>query len=195
MQVQSHQRIASIRKVSRYFLFLSSLALILTPIVAIGAILAVFLMPGGSMDLGQYLLKNAVVGSDAFDILKSGLTMQMKLLSALGLVVFFGLLWILFKHLNHLLNCFYEGEIFNRKAIFHAKKAFFYNCLGTAVYLAGNLVCIVYASIYGEGGHFKAFGYLLAETVDSMIWIGITLLILWPLEIGVDLNEESELTI
>ncbi|MFZ6719241.1 hypothetical protein [Undibacterium sp. Ji49W] len=195
MQVQKHARIANIRKLSRYFLFLSIFAM---AVVAIGGAAFPFIMmmaPSGDLTLVAYLAKAVTVNDGFYSLLQSGITTDLKVIASVVATLFCVLLEFVLIHINKLLTCFYEGEIFNRNAIFHARRAFNLNL----ILVAGGLVIEILAIILnytqpGAGGSGD-IGHFLGSVLDQLTWIGFFLLLLWSLEIGVDLNEEAELTI
>ena len=195
MQVQKHARITSIRKLSRYFLFLNVFTMI---IVAIGGIaipvIAVMASPG-DLTVAAYLAKAVAVDDGFFSLLREGLSAELKVTVVLSSIVFFCMVELVLVHINKLLTCFHEGEIFNKKAVFHARRAFNINLILIALMFLVELIAITlsygYPGVEGTG----SFGHFLGRSFDQIIWLGACLLLLWSLEIGVDLNEEAELTI
>ncbi|PXX41928.1 hypothetical protein [Undibacterium pigrum] len=195
MQVQKHARIANIRKLSRYFLFLT---VALMAIIAIGGIgFPVFLMTVSSGDLtvAGYLARAATLDDGFFSQLKEGLSLQLKVVAGLVWLAWCTVVWRVLVHINQLLTCFHDGEIFNKKAIFHAKRAFNLNLILVASALGIDFLAIVFSYVYPSAGGTGDIGHFLGRVLDQMTWIGFFLLLLWSLEIGVDLNEEAELTI
>lgn len=195
MQVQKHARIANIRKLSRYFLFLSIFAM---AVVAIGGVAFPFIMvmaPSGDLTLIAYLAKAVTVNDGFYSLLQSGITTDLKVIASVVALLFCGLLEFVLIHINKLLTCFYEGEIFNRNAIFHARRAFNLNLILVAGGLGIEILAIILNYTQPGTGGSGDIGHLLGGVLDQLTWIGFFLLLLWSLEIGVDLNEEAELTI
>jgi len=195
MQVQKHARIANIRRLSRYFLFLTVLVMI---ILAIGCIsLPIFLIKVSSGDLTvtEYLVRAATIDDGFFSLLKEGLSVELKVIAGLVWVFWCCVAGLVLVHINQLLTCFHDGEIFNKKAIFHAKRAFNLNLILVVSALAIDFLSIILSYIYPSAGGTGDIGHFLGRVLDQMTWIGFFLLLLWSLEIGVDLNEEAELTI
>ncbi|MFZ6757167.1 hypothetical protein ACO0K9_08090 [Undibacterium sp. Ji50W] len=195
MQVQKHARIANIRKLSRYFLFLNIFAM---AVVAIGGVAFPIIMvtaPSGDLTLIAYLAKAVTVKDGFYDLLQSGITTDLKVIASVVAILSCVLLEFVLIHINKLLTCFYEGEIFNRNAIFHARRAFTLNLILVAGGLVIEISAIILSYTQSVTGGSGDIGHLLGSVLDQLTWIGFCLLLLWSLEIGVDLNEEAELTI
>ncbi|MFZ6766739.1 hypothetical protein ACO0LM_06600 [Undibacterium sp. Di26W] len=195
MQVQKHARIANIRKLSRYFLFLVVAMMFMTGGGGFVLSLMIAFGPIGDLTLTGFLVKSTVQDGGYFALLLSGMTVELKVISVIAVVSFFAMIEFILIHTNQLLTCFYEGEIFNKKAVFHAKKVFNFNLI-----LVGGGICIDFLSIIlsclnPDLGGSREVGRFIGGTIDQLVWIGFFLLLLWSLEIGVDLNEEAELTI
>ncbi|MFZ6656335.1 hypothetical protein [Undibacterium sp. TJN19] len=195
MQVQKHARIANIRKLSRYFLFLSVFAM---AGVAIGGVAFPFILamaPSGNLNLIAYLAKAVTVNDGFYSLLQSGITTDLKIIASVTAIVFCVLIEFVLIHINKLLSCFYQGEIFNRNAVFHARRAFNLNLILVIGTLVVEIIAIILSYIQPGAGSSGSIGLLLGSVFDQLTWIGFFLLLLWSLEIGVDLNEEVELTI
>ncbi|BBB69385.1 hypothetical protein UNDYM_5132 [Undibacterium sp. YM2] len=195
MQVQKHARISNIRKLSRYFLFLNVLTMIVVGIGAIALPIIVMLASSGDLTVMGYLSKAVVVENGFFSQLREGLSTELKVVAVLASLFFFGMIELVLIHINQLLTCFHEGEIFNKKAVFHAKRAFNINLVLVAIMFVVELIAIALSYVYPGHEATGSFTYFLGKSFDQLIWLGACLLLLWSLEIGVDLNEEAELTI
>ncbi|MFZ6639424.1 hypothetical protein ACO0LL_06745 [Undibacterium sp. TC4M20W] len=195
MQVQKHARISNIRKLSRYFFFLTLLAMAIVAAAGAALIIKIVMAQSGDTTVSAYFAQAAVVGNIIVPLLMDGLSAELKVLGILGTILFFGMIEMLLMHIKQLLTCFYEGEIFNRKAVFHAKRAFNINFAFVASVFLVKLFSTVVSYFYPWQGATAHFGPLFAHTFDQIIWLCACLLLLWSLEIGVDLNEEAELTI
>lgn len=195
MQVQKHARIANIRRLSRYFLFLSVALMILIALGGIGFPIFLMTVSSGDLTVTGYLARAATMDDGFFSLFKEGLSLQLKIVASLVWVVWSVVLGKILIHINQLLTCFHEGEIFNKKAVFHAKRAFNINLIVVAATVGLDFLSILLSYIYPINGNTGDIGHFLARIFDHLTWIGFFLLLLWSLEIGVDLNEEAELTI
>lgn len=194
MQIQRHARITSIRKVSGYFLLLLSFSLVITPIAGLISFISFLMKPLGELTVFVFLAKS-VGNKDFLDLLSSGITLELKVfVLTMQFLIFVGIEYFIF-HLHQLVSCFYDGDIFNKAAISHAKKAFTMNFFIMAVLLGCDVIGVTYALLYIDGGNADRLVMLVAAIVDTAVWFGLILLALWSLEIGVALNEEVALTI
>ncbi|MBC3918584.1 hypothetical protein H8L32_13910 [Undibacterium sp. CY18W] len=195
MQVQKHARIVNIRKLSRYFLFLSVFAMAMVAIGGLAFPVIMVMAPSGDLTLTAYLAKAVTLNDGFFTLLQSGISTDLKVIASVVAILFCALMEFVLVHINKLLTCFYEGEIFNRKAIFHARRAFNLNLILAVAMLGINLLAIIFSYVEPSAGGSGNIGHFLGSVLDQLTWIGFFLLLLWSLEIGVDLNEEAELTI
>ncbi len=194
MQIQRHARITSIRKVSGYFLLLLSFSLVIAPITGLISFFSLFMIPSGELSILVYLAKS-VGNKDNLDLLSSGITLELKVFLLTGhVLLFIGIEYFIF-HLHQLVSCYYDGDIFNKNAVSHAKKAFTMNFSIMAVVLLCKGIGATYALLYFDGGNADRLSFLIALIIDTTVWFGLILLALWSLEIGVALNEEVALTI
>jgi hypothetical protein len=194
MQIQRHARITSIRKVSGYFLLLLSFLMVSMAITGLIFFSIILIKPLGNMTILVFLAKSAS-NKDFLELLSGGITIELKIFALAMPVLVFGALEFISFHLHQLVSCFYDGDIFNQKAVSHAKKAFIINNCLTAFFLALEALWVMYAFFTIDGGNAGRVGGLMGDMVDALIWIGLILLAIWSLEIGVALNEEAELTI
>ncbi|MFZ6872031.1 DUF2975 domain-containing protein [Undibacterium sp. Di27W] len=195
MQVQKHARITNIRKLSKYFLFLTVLAMALVAVGGITLTAIIVCSSTGDLTVPAYLAKAAALGSRIAPFLMDGLSVELKVLAVLGCIFFFGMIEMVLMHIKQLLTCFQQGEIFNKQAVFHAKRAFNINFAFVAIMFLVELLSTAVSYVYpwnGMTGNLEGFFF---KSFDQIVWLCICLLLLWSLEIGVDLNEEAELTI
>jgi hypothetical protein len=191
MNVQQHERIAQIKKLSGYmnvalrwggyFLWLAWLFFVLS------------IMSGGDAKfrVGDY------------PILASELNYWERALLSLVVTAFIFLLILIVQHIRELMRYFHQGEIFNKAAIAHARKALHYalivwgSCLmlGIVSWLYTVLVTHPMLKLGGGKVALKVNFAINGDIFIGLMFFGLMYLLLWSLEIGRDLNEESELTI
>jgi len=107
------------------------------------------------------------------------------------------------RHFRELMRHFQQGEIFNSVAIVHARKALSFALilwslsvvLDVAGYLYRNIVRVPALKVDGSRVAFELAFTVNLEFLFGLVFFGLMYLLLWSLEIGRDLNEESELTI
>ncbi len=90
-----------------------------------------------------------------------------------------------------LMRQYMKGQIFSDEAIGYVKAALKAVIAYILMYLLQALIGLIYNSTIGVAVEFS----LIKEIVIPMILIGLMFTLLWALEIGRDLNEESEGTI
>ena len=193
MKIQDHPRFQNIRKVSGYFLFLTGFSIVLIPLIGLGMCAKVLFTSSGDMGI-VWFLSRCFFQAD-FISFETGITWPLKifLLAAVVLTTIFA--EIILFHLNKMLASFQAGDVFNVETLKNAKAAFKANVLVSVLYLGFELVGWFLNCITTHGMPGEAFSHLLGSVADIAVWLGITLLIIWTLEIGVALHEESELTI
>ncbi len=180
MNVQQHERIAQIKKISGYLCtaltWIGYLFWVFCPLVAI----AIFLDTDGvTFLLGDVKVENV------------GLTYFHRILLVLLMAVYFFFLIKLTTHLRELIRYFSKGEIFNKDAIGHARKSLFHGLVLFGFYLSTLVAGFVYTAANTSEINIS----LNTGVVFGIIFFGLLYVLLWALEIGADLNEESELTI
>jgi hypothetical protein len=125
----------------------------------------------------------------------SKLTLGAKIFaSTVGAIQVSFWVYILF-HFHSLLECFFDGEIFNCKALTHARKAFKMNLICIYFEIGFQLLAVAFAIYVSEKDIEIRFTHFFGNILSNLVLIGFLSLILWALEIGTDLNEEAELTI
>jgi hypothetical protein len=179
MNIQQHERIIRIKKLSRYlYLTLSGihyLLLVLWP----AALLWILIGTQGSITL-----INETLTPENMSFLQS-------ILVGVIISAFFFLMLKVTFHFRQLIQHFANGDIFNKKATVHARRALLY-----ALVIYGMFACtsiVMWILMYIETQSFQLA--LRGNYIFAMIIFGLMYVLLWALEIGCDLNEESELTI
>jgi hypothetical protein len=102
-----------------------------------------------------------------------------------------------------LIGHFHKGEVFNKAAIVHARKALFYALISWGGSLILEVAFWLYKVLFtqpilklnGADVAFRLDFNIDGEIFIGIICFGLMYLLLWALEIGHDLNEESELTV
>lgn len=119
------------------------------------------------------------------------LTVMQRVLLVAFISVFSFLVLQMTHHFRALISHFTEGDIFNKTAIDHARKALFNGLVIYGLYVSIELVTWIYSATQSSpvSVHVNAY-YIFA-----LMFFGLMYVLLWALEIGCDLNEESELTI
>jgi hypothetical protein len=183
MNVQQHERIAQIKKLSGYLCvaltWIGYLLWVFCPLLAI-AILA------------------DTSGESRYTFLLGGVTVENvdlsylhRILIVLLMTVFFFFLIKLTNHFRELIRYFSKGEIFNKAAIGHARKSLLHGLVVFGFYLSTLIAGFVYTVAKTSAVNIS----LNIGVATGFIFFGLMYVLLWALEIGADLNEESELTI
>lgn len=193
MKIQDHPRFQNIRKVSGYFLFLTGFSIVLIPLIGLGMCVKVLFTSSGDMGI-VWFLSRCFFQAD-FISFETGITWPLKIFVLFAIVLTTVFAEIILFHLNKLLASFQAGDVFNVETLKNAKAAFKANVLISVLYLGFELIGWFLNCITTHGMPGEAFSHLLGSFFDIAVWLGITLLIIWTLEIGVALHEESELTI
>ena len=188
MNVQQHERIVQIKKLSGYMH--TALRCLVYLLWLLWFIVAVTIFAGDKLTL--------TLGKTP--ILLDEMTYLHRFFALLIISVMALLCIKIASHFRDLMHYFRQGEIFNRAAIAHARKALLSALVLWGMTLAVQLSHWLYALIkiffLPSGGEVVNVNF----TVDGniflvLIFFGLMYLLLWALEIGRDLNEESELTI
>lgn len=176
MNVQRHARIAQIRKLSAY---MRHALRFFEYLIYVGFIAAVLMIPAAK----GLTLK---LGSATFAA--SQVTPSQRLLVLGAIIIVLLLTLFVARYLRQLMEQFREGKVFDVDAIRLARKAL--NC-ALALYLfkvLTELAGIVYS------GKIEMPGLALT-LLYGFFYFGLVQVILWALEVGRDLSDESELTI
>lgn len=194
MLSERNQRIAAFRKVSGRLLWLTMPLLILFGVGGSITWIIFVCKPLGTTGLVEILSK--IHDPSFFDIaFKGNLSIATKLFCAIyGAVILTTLIYVLF-HFHSVLECFFDGDIFNIKALTHARKAYKVNLWSIYFGLSIQVIAIIVTALTIKEGIGMQIGYLINNAVADLVIIGFLSLLLWALEIGTNLNEEAELTI
>ena len=181
MNVQRHERIAQIKQFSRYLYvcltWIRYFLWVTWPLMA-----AVIIFSFGSK-------ANITLGNVRVDDVE--LTIAQRVLLVAFVSAFFFLALQLANHFRELIRYFSEGDIFNKQAIDHARKALLSGLIMYGLYLCASLGGWVYTVMQSSPISVSMNG----DFIFGLMFFGLMYVLLWALEIGCDLNEESELTI
>lgn len=179
MNIQQHERIARIKQISGYLYvgmtWVRYLLWALCPLIA-GLVL---FGSKGTLHLGD-------VQTTMADL---SLVQRVLVLALIAVILFFILKVI--HHFRALMRYFSVGDIFNKNAIENARKALHYALGFFVVHMVSSLAMSAYLLSDTQNFSISFDGdYLLGFLIFGLMFV-----LLWALEIGCDLNEESELTI
>lgn len=179
MNIQKHHRINQIKSMSQYLYFFLTCIHFLLCLAPIFLAWLIFKEGKGNF---TYLGVNLNI---------EDLTSLQRILITTHLFIL--LLFILktIYHFRELIWHFSKGNIFNRKAIENARKALFSGLFFYVFYLVSLFSIWIYLSTQQQPISIVIDGSLAL----GLIFFGLMYVLLWSLEIGADLNEESELTI
>lgn len=181
MNIQHHERTAQIKKLSRYLCvtltWLGYLLWLLWPLMLLP------LFPD---------VKISLAGEDKLAHARSDLAypMRVALVIGSGVCLFFTQQFV--HHARDFMRHFSRGEIFNSSAIQAARKS-----LSKAMVLFWlNIVIQGMLQIYKAiGAPHPTYSINPNTLIFGFLLFGLMYVLLWTLEIGHDLNEESELTV
>lgn len=179
MDIQRHERIARIKQISGYLYV--CLTWVRYALWVVWPLMVVVFLVGGKMQLTVGVVQMQDVE----------LTLVQRLLMVALLSVF---LWLALKithHSRELIRHFSVGDIFNKQAIDHARKALHHGMVIYGVYLVSLLGSWFYSAMQTSPVHIV----VNTDFIVALMFFGVMYVLLWALEIGCDLNEESELTI
>ncbi len=178
MDIQTHSRTQQIKRLSRHLYGALSALRYLLHLGWLGIAIVVFI-PQGTLVVGDTAIP---VGKD--DYLLKGLILP---LYALGLA----LMIKLNHHFRDLMKQYMKGHIFSDQAISSVKGA-----LNTGIaFVLLSWVHVLTAAIYSYSSGAPLDFSFTTEILIALIYFGLMYTLLWALEIGRDLNEESEKTI
>lgn len=183
MNVQQHERIAQIKTLSSYICV--ALTWIGYLLWAFCPLLAIAILVDTSGQSRYTFLLGEVSVQDV------DLSYPQRILVVFLMAVFFFFLIKLTSHFRELIRYFSKGEIFNKKAIGHARRALLHGFVVFGFYLSTLFAGFIYTIAKTSAVNIS----LNAGVVFGFIFFGLMYVLLWSLEIGADLNEESELTI
>ncbi len=181
MNIQQHARIARIKQFSRYlYLALSGLRYVLW---GLWPLFVAAMMFGNKLQINMgEMHMNDVEPS-----------LLQRVLLVVGLSAFMFVAIKITFHFRELIRHFSEGDIFNKVAIDHARKALF-----NGLMLYGLYVLTVLGSwgwVIQQSSSMSVNVNVDVSFIFALMFFGLMYVLLWALEIGSDLNEESELTI
>jgi hypothetical protein len=179
MNVQQHARIARIKQFSRYLYV--CLTWIRYFLWVMWPLTAVFFLFGHKATLN--------IGLIQIEDVELSIVQRVLLVAVVSAFMFLALKLV--YHFRELIQHFSAGDIFNKKAIDHARKALLNGLVIYAVYLSTLLASWIYIATQSA----QTTVYMNANFILVFMFFGLMYILLWALEIGCDLNEESELTI
>ncbi|MBR7801185.1 hypothetical protein [Undibacterium fentianense] len=194
MNLERNQRIAAFRKVSGYLLWFSMPLLIVTCLGGLIGIIGLLSVQTGNVDIHQSMLKVMDDPTNFTEFVKPGLTTASKIFFTFALLALTVPLFYILLHLQKLIQCFHDGDIFNARALFHARAAYKINLYLGIAWIVASFGVLIYCFQFADGNLDRTLNWLW-NTIVFFIELGFLSLILWALEIGTDLNEEAELTI
>jgi hypothetical protein len=178
VNIRHHERIAQIKKLSRYlYLILTGIQYVLWVLCP----LALFSLWAGT---------EGVIHLDR-PINVANLSILQRCLMTLIVSGVLLLLLNVIRHLRQLILYFANGDIFHKRAVDHARKALQTALIIYGFYVLSSLAMWTYINITHQSFHMSFNG----KFVFGLIIFCLMYILLWALEIGRDLNEESELTI
>lgn len=179
MNIQQHERIARIKQISGYLYVCLTWARYLLWLM--WPLLAVIFFMGNKV--------NFTIGAMQIDDVELTLTLRLLIVTIAALFLFLALKLI--HHFRALIKHFAKGDIFNKNAIDHARKALLNGLVIYGLYVSSALVSWLYVATQTT----KVSAEINVNFILALMFFGLMYVLLWALEIGCDLNEESELTI
>ncbi len=179
MNIQQHERICRIKTLSRYLYWW---------VIGIQALLwAVLPLSIGWLWIGG---RGAItLFEHSVDI--ASLSDLSRWLIMISMVLILLVLAKVIHHMRQLILHFAHGNIFNKAATAHAQKALHYALALYAAFISCTLAAWGY--LYAQDKYFNIT--LNGDFILGIIIFALMYILLWALEIGCELNEESELTI
>lgn len=194
MNVERKKRIAAFRKVSGYLLWIFMPLLTLTCLGGLMGVVGTLSVESGEIGIHHSIIKFMDDPSNFGDVIKSGLSLGSKIFFASGLVALFVPMFYILLHLRKLIQCFHDGDVFNSRALFHARAAYKINLYLGVAWIVVTFGLLIYCFQFADNNFDRGLNWLW-NSIIFFIELGFLSLILWALEIGTDLNEEAELTI
>lgn len=181
MNVQRHQRIEQIKKLSEYLRRTLTLVGYLLWLAWPMLLLLPFIHSDGTLKIGENL---------SFAYHELTLMQRIALSGVFAVVVVVSQFSV--RYARDLMAHFSEGEIFNRNVLQTARKAIHFGIAMVGIDVLFDLTGAVYRLFSSGEIHLSA---LFGTLFNGFLFFGLMYVLLWALEIGSDLNEESELTI
>ena len=190
-------RTSAIAKVSSYLIWFTVAFICIVPILCLVAVLVIWIhAPAGDFTASQVVLQSIRTTDDFWQALGAhGVTFGARIILTLTALLIAATLEYVMVQLNQLLTCFRSGEIFNKNAVRHTRAAFHAAVFSNLFFYVVQTVTLIYSLMFFNAGHRSDFFMILANIVGDTVWVGVSLLIIWSLEIGAELNEEAQLTI
>ncbi|MFC0351511.1 hypothetical protein [Undibacterium danionis] len=196
MSIERNKRIAKFKKVSGYLIWVAMPALIISGLIALLLFIMFAFKPIGETGIAEIAI---AATNNTNDQLSWLMAQRLNWTAKIFVVVtYLGCCYLILKtlfHFEQLIECFYDGDIFNQKALGHARRAFNFNLVFNIVFIFLHFVFVVISISNIHHNTWIKIAALLDNLLIVAISIGFYSLILWALEIGTDLNEEAELTI
>ena len=179
MNVQQHERIARIKQISGYLYV--CLTWIRYALWLMWPLIALIFFMGDKV--------NFTIGAMQIDDVELTLILRLAIVTIASAFLFLTLKLI--HHFRALIKHFAEGDIFNKNAIDHARKALLNGLVIYGLYVGSAIASWLY-----NAAHTTQIQVMLnGDFILALMFFGLMYVLLWALEIGCDLNEESELTI
>lgn len=179
MNVQQHERIARIKHISGYLHI--CLTWIRYALWMVWPLMVVLFLVGDKMQI--------TVGALQLKDVELTIVQRIVMVAVVSVYMFFALK--LTHHFRGLIRHFSDGDIFNKQAIDHARKA-----LGTGMVIYGLYLCTLLGSWFYTATQSSPVQVSInSNFILMLMFFGLMFVLLWALEIGCDLHEESELTI
>lgn len=195
MSSERNQRIAAFRKVSGYLLWLFTPLLIICYLGGLAGFIGLIFVDSGNVDIQQSIVKFVDSPNNFGEFFKPGITLFTRIFLLILLLCFLIPLTYIITQLQHLVKCFHSGDIFNFRALSHARKAYNANLYLSLITIFLHFAAICFVSFHlNKGSDDRVLNWIYYSGI-TLIDLGFYSLILWALEIGTNLNEEAELTI
>lgn len=178
MDIQTHSRTRQIKQLSRYLsIALTGLRYLL--FLGLPGLVIVAFLPTGTLKIG-----NASVPLESTGFLLKAVILS---LYACGLIIMIKMN----HHFRTLMKQFIDGNIFGHEAIAQVRGAL----NSGIVFFVLSCVHALFGCIYNYSAGAPLDISFATEIVIACVFFGLMHTLLWALEIGCDLNEESEMTI
>lgn len=178
MDIQTHSRTHQIKQLSRYlFIALTSIRYLL--FLGLPGLVVVAFLPAGTLKVG-----NASVPLESAGFLLKGVILS---LYACGLIIMIKMN----HHFRALMKQFIDGNIFGHEAIAQVRSAL----NSGIVFFVLSCVHALFGCLYNHSIGAPLDITFATEIVIAGVFFGLMHTLLWALEIGCDLNEESEMTV
>lgn len=195
MQTERDLRIQKIRSMSTYLLRFMTLVQFGLVFIALLALIALMFTPRGETGIAT-VLQHVVEEKGVFATFEeSGITTAARWFCILAILYVCIPSVYIVRQVCKLLACFQAGDIFNAKALQHARHAYRVNFYFSLSSIVLYLFAVTAVLIMATGFQLDFISDWFVATLTMMIELGVMALILWALEYGTDLQEESELTI